>query len=367
MDPFGNARFSQSVIRLVRSGEMARHQVKSADGNIADGKTPSGCKRRWGPPFANGAHEGWGNTAGQRLCYILNFMQVHLVRRLICGAAALAFCAQLCAQQTSDTFRWIDFHSPKDQNIVAWVTRSMQVEDWTAIREIGVEYDAALVVTSDRTNPQAPPSSDTFTIWNVSLTSHVVAPLLKGVSLRWLDWEHFEPGKPEELTMLYDNCSNCAASTYFTALYYDLPHHMWAARWIRGGQGALAWSAVPQSSSGIVWTQVYAELSGSNGVAELCTWNHFDFGKLKPPSNTYFLLRCGSSQRPGPDGGSDGQRERGGNGAAPLPGPGRGAGCGAGPGFGSLRAVVEQGPQRKPATTPPANNIGHSSPPGGRH
>ena len=39
MDPFGNARFDQSV-KVVRSGEMASIRLKSADGNIADGKTP---------------------------------------------------------------------------------------------------------------------------------------------------------------------------------------------------------------------------------------------------------------------------------------------------------------------------------------
>jgi hypothetical protein len=293
-------------------------------------------------------------------------MQVHLVRRLICGAAALAFTASLCAQQTSGTFRWINFHSPKDQNIVTWVTRSLQVEDWTAIREIGVEYDAALVVTSDRANPQAPPSSDSFTIWNVSLTSHVVAPLLKGVSLRWLDWEHFEPGKPEELTLLYDNCSNCAASTYFTALYYDLPHHMWTARWIRGGQGALAWNAVPLSSSGIVWSQVYAEMSGENGVAELCTWNHFDFGKQKPPSDTIFCYDVD------PFSGLDRTLEVTGrdNKQAMELRLCRGQDTVQGAERGQDSALCEQllnkQPQRRPATTPPANNVGHSSPPGGR-
>lgn len=294
-------------------------------------------------------------------------MQVHLVRRLICSAAALAFSASLCAQQTSDTFRWIDFHSPKDQNIVTWITRSLQVEDWTAIREIGVEYDAALVVTSDRTNPQAPPSSDTFTIWNVSLTSRVVAPLLKGVSLRWLDWEHFAQGKPAELTMLYDNCSNCAASTYFTALYYDLAHHMWAARWIRGGQGALAWSAVPPSSSGIVWTQVYAELSGENGVAKLCTWNHFDFGKQKPPSDTIFCYDVDAFS------GLDRTLEVTGreNDAAMELRLCRGQDTVQGVARGQDSALCTQllnkEPQRKPATAPPANNVGHSSPPGVKH
>src|SRR5208337_990672 len=76
------------------------------------------------------------------------------------------------SQQAPDTFRWIDFHSPKDQDVVTWVTRSLAVEDWTAIREIAVEYDAALVVTSRRANPQSAATADTFNVWSVSLTNH---------------------------------------------------------------------------------------------------------------------------------------------------------------------------------------------------
>ena len=301
-------------------------------------------------------------------------MQAHLVRRLICGAAAMIMAVPFCAQQASDspqqtsgTFRWIDFHSAKDQNIVTWVTRSLAVEDWTAIREIGVEYDAALVVTSDRTNAQAPPSSDTFNIWNVSLTSHVVAPLLKGVNLRWLDWEHFQTGQPEELTLLYDNCSNCAASTYFTALYYDLPHHMWTARWVRGGEGALAWSAMPPSNNGIVWSQVYAEVTGGNGLAELCTWNHFDFGKQKPPSNTIFCYDVD------PFSGLDRTQEvtgRANEEAMELRlcrGQDTVQGVARGQDSALCQQLLNKEPQRRPATTPPANNLGRSSPPGGRH
>ena len=164
-------------------------------------------------------------------------MPVDLPRRLIVLAVALIFAVPLGAQQTSGTFRWIDFHDPKDQNIVAWITRSLTVEKWTAIREIGVVYDAALVVTADRPGPQSTPGDDSFTIWNASLTSHVAAPLISGVNLRWFDWQHFATDAPEELTILYYNCHNCSASTYFTALYYDIPHHMWTARWMRGGQG----------------------------------------------------------------------------------------------------------------------------------
>ncbi len=39
MDPFGNARFDQSV-KVIRSGEIAAIRLKSADGNVADGKSP---------------------------------------------------------------------------------------------------------------------------------------------------------------------------------------------------------------------------------------------------------------------------------------------------------------------------------------
>ena len=51
----------------------------------------------------------------------------------------------LSAGAQEETFRWIDFHAEKDQPIVVWVTRSLDREKWSAIREIGVFYDAALV------------------------------------------------------------------------------------------------------------------------------------------------------------------------------------------------------------------------------
>ncbi|MGB7265607.1 MAG: hypothetical protein WBC92_08850 [Terracidiphilus sp.] len=246
------------------------------------------------------------------------------------------------------------------------MTRSLQVDDWTAIREIGVVYDAALVVTTNRATPESSPSTDTFTIWNVSLTSHLVAPLLKGVNLRWFDWEHFATGAPEELTLLYDNCVNCAASTYFTALRYDQAQHMWEARWVRGGEGALAWNAVPPGGSGITWTQVYAVMTGVDNRAKLCTWNHLDFGKQKQPSDTIFCYDVD------PFSGLDRTQEVTGRdnvdamklslcrGQDTVQGLERGqdsALCG---------KLLNSQPLRKPVTTPPANNQGRSTPPGGR-
>lgn len=187
------------------------------------------------------------------------------------------------AQQTPDTFRWIDFHSAKDQDVVIWVTRSLAVEPWTAIREIGVEYDAALVVTANRATPQSNPKDDTFGVWSVSLTNHSVTPLLKGVNLRLLDWMLFAAGRPRELGVLYDNCRECNASTFFTAFYYDQRLHAWSARWMRGEQAIPLTSA--SSPDGVTVTQVYAGLADPNGHEVIATWSHFDYGKQKPPED----------------------------------------------------------------------------------
>ena len=285
---------------------------------------------------------------------------------LCCTAVLLAAASVLPAQQTSGTFRWVDFHDAKDQNIVVWVTRSLQVEKWTAIREIGLIYDAALVITTDRPTPNSPPGDDAFTIWNVSLTSHIVAPMLTGVNLRWFDWEHFAEGAPEELTAVYDNCHDCAASTYFTAFHYDVAHHMWAARWVRGGQGVLVWNAVAPSVSGVAWTQVYAAMADPGGRAQLATWNHFDYGKQRPPSDTLFRYDLD------PLSGLERTVELTGDDAKAMElrlcrGQDTVQGLDRGQDSPLCVQLLAAQPQRKPVTTPPASTRGQSAPPAVRH
>jgi len=284
------------------------------------------------------------------------------LRRLLCLFSSVLFLtATLRAQQSSDAFRWIDFHSRQDQNIVAWVTRSLEVDQWTAIREIGVKYDAALVITSLRATPQSLPANDTFTVWSAALTSHLVAPLLTGVNLRLFDWERFADGDSEDLTALYDNCRTCTAETYFTAFYYDVSRHMWGARWINGGQGAPVWIADTSSDPG--WTQVYAVLAEGDGHVELCTWNHFDYGKQKPPTDV--LYRYDRDPFSGLDR------------TAALSGEEAGEmklrlcraqdavqGLARGQDSALCQALVNPRGERHPVTTPPANNRGRSVPPG---
>jgi hypothetical protein len=198
-------------------------------------------------------------------------------------AATLAPATPLIAQQSPDNFRWIDFHSKQDQDTVVWVMRSLDPEKWSAIREIGVEYDAALVVTTLRKTPQTPPALDSFSIWSASLTNHSITLLLTGTNLRLLDWMLFAVGRPRDLGALYDDCNECDASTFLTAFYYDVRSHNWAARWMRGNQ------AIPLSSAnapqGVTSAQAYAVLADPNGHEVVGTWNHLDYGKAKAPED----------------------------------------------------------------------------------
>lgn len=278
-------------------------------------------------------------------------------------AAALLLALPLPAQQTSENFRWIDFHAQQDQNIVAWVTRSLIVTKWTSIREIGVVYDAALVVTSDRPNPQATPGSGSFSVWSVSLTSHVVAPLLTGVDLRWFDRVRFSDGTSQEWPVLYDNCRECAPNTYFTAFYYDVRNHAWGTRWMTGGHGVPVWNA--DHPANVNWTQVYAAMSGGEGHVALYTWNHFDYGKQKPAED--YLYRYDIDPY------SDLDRTVMLNGkqleAAELElcrGQDAVQGLERGQDSVLCQQMLKERGSRVPVTTPPANNRGQSLPPG-RH
>lgn len=277
-------------------------------------------------------------------------------------AAVVASAPDMRAQ---DTFRWMDFSSPKDQDIIVWVTRSLGPEKWSAIREIGVLYDAAVVVTTLRSNPQAPPSSDAFTVWSISLTNHTSAtPLFKGVNLRWLDWMQFSDGSAPEITALYDDCGECAATTYFTALHYDMSQHLWTPRWLRGGQTVPIWTATPPD--GVDLTRVYAVLTQPNGRSYVGVWNHFDYGKQKPLEE--FVYRYDLDPRSGLERTQLLSGKEADDMKKKLCGvSGTSAGLARGQDSVLCTGTVRPRAERRPVTSPPANNQGRSNPPGARH
>ena len=214
---------------------------------------------------------------------------------LICLMVLAQTATPRCESQAPDSFRWIDFHAPKDQDVVVWVTRALDGQKWTAIREIGVQYDAALVITSFRANPQSAANEDVFTVWSVSLSDRSLTSILKGTNLRVVEWMLFVTGGLRELGVMYDDCNNCAATTFFTAFYYDLRGHTWAARWMRGGQGVPLW--VSNATAEVTRTQVYAMMADPNGRETLGTWNHLDYGRQKPAEDFVYRYDLDQGER----------------------------------------------------------------------
>jgi len=276
---------------------------------------------------------------------------------LIFGLLAIFVSTPITAQQ--DSFHWVDFHADKDQPVIVWVTRALSTEHWTAIREIGVLYDSALVVTSTRAAADASPAADTFDVWSVNLTNHVRTPLLKGVNLRWLDWMQFSPFEPREIAVFYDDCVNCTATTYFTAFHFDVRDHIFVSRWMRGGQAVPVWfTAGPQ---GVSLTQVYAVLTAPDGLNYLATWNHYDYGKQKPAED--YLFRYDVDQNSGLDRtallsnkDADAMKQR------LCSVQGAAANLVRGQDSELCQQTVHPRAERKPVTTPPTNNQGRSTP-----
>jgi len=269
------------------------------------------------------------------------------------------FTAPLRAQQ--DSFRWMDFHAQQDQSIVTWATRSLDREKWTAVREIGVQYDAALVVTTLRPDAQSLPGEDTFTVWSVSLTSRTATPLLQGVNLRWLDWMRLVPEGAPELAAVYDDCAQCAVSTYFTVFHYDFSRHSWAARWMRGAQAVPLWSA--NTLAGIAQSEIYAALTEPNGRQIVATWTHFDYGATKPAEDYLYQYDLD------PFSGLERMQILTGKSIDTM----QQRLCNTQPGALTrgqdsplCQPFVKQHSERRPVTTPPANNHGQSTPPGSR-
>ena len=209
----------------------------------------------------------------------------------ICAAFGLLliFACSIRAQTAVEAFHWVNFHDPKDAQYVTWVTRELTAEKWTAIREIGVQWDSALVVTSERATPQSPPPGDRFAIWSVALSKHAVQPLLHGVNPRILNWTTFGGASQlaPELGLVFDDCYGCdAPSTFFTTLYYNYTDHAWRARWMRGDQGAVLWNS--GTVDGVTRTQIYGLLTELPGRDVLATWSHYDYGKTKPAEDFVF-------------------------------------------------------------------------------
>jgi len=111
---------------------------------------------------------------------------------------------------------------------------------------------------------------------------------------------------------------------------------------------------------------MYAVTAGPDGRAVLVTWNHFEYGKVRGPSDTLFrydvdpaseLERTVELTRDD----ADAMELRMCRGQDAVQGLSRGQDSAL------CQQLLNAQPQRKPVTTPPANNRGRSVPPAVRH
>src|SRR3954454_16083289 len=96
-----------------------------------------------------------------------------------------ACCAQSASGQAMEGFSWTDLH--QDTERVAAVLKSLEGEKFTALREIAVVGDAALVITSTRATPTAKPEQDQYTAYSLDLKSPDQKPdlLMTGTHLQF--------------------------------------------------------------------------------------------------------------------------------------------------------------------------------------
>jgi hypothetical protein len=107
-------------------------------------------------------------------------------------------------------------------------------------------------------------------------------------------------------------------------------------------------------------------MAEANGSEVVGTWNHFDYGKLKPPEDfvyQYDLEPFRGLERTQLLSGRQAEtmKQRLCRGQDAVPGMARGQDSQL------CLDILKPHYERKPVTTPPANNHGQSAPPGARH
>ena len=177
-------------------------------------------------------------------------------------------------------FHWVDF---KRENVtVSRVTEILKPEDYTNIREIGIVGDSALVFTTwrepGRGVQQVPldPAYERWTVYGVSLKQAKFQKLVSGYELQIKAWVHFTSAGIDDLAIVYKDCSECEAASFFTAFHYD-EKMRWQARWAAARADyptgiAFFSTDVPDSDPDADIDQVFAVFAPQNGDAAVGTW-----------------------------------------------------------------------------------------------
>jgi hypothetical protein len=202
-----------------------------------------------------------------------------LLRRLLRVIPVLlmfAYVANMWAQAPTD-FHWVDLE--KDQWMVSTVRKALHDEGFTAIRDIGVVGDAALVFTSTRSRPDAIPDTDLMSVYAVSLRSLAARKLISGYQMHSIGWSSMLKDHRGELATTYLDCVQCDATMFFTNFYFDGKADTWQLRWTANQHGAPL--TVNHANKDYTIQQIYAVLGDIDGQEALVTWSHYEYNNSK--------------------------------------------------------------------------------------
>jgi hypothetical protein len=173
-------------------------------------------------------------------------------------------------------FHWVDFK--REFSTAQKVEQALKAEDYTAIREIVLADEFALVMVVRRETWQVTPAEDQWLVYSVSMKSGAARRLLSGYDLQIKNWFSFYSRDELDLGITYWDCDECEPATLFTALHYDR-REGWRARWANKEDVNHPGITVRVTDVGDPYTnedvdQVFALLAPKGGVASVGTWYH---------------------------------------------------------------------------------------------
>jgi hypothetical protein len=175
------------------------------------------------------------------------------------------------AQQPPEHFQWLNLH--EDRSVLPLVTKALQHYSFHSLREVGLFYDQALAVVSERKAGASLPSDDRYVVYSVNLTSGAVDQLLIGYDLKWVAWQPLEASSDSELLATYTDCVNCSQTLYVTSFHISRKTHEWQARW--SGDQTPAPLTSKAADPAVNSQYVYALLGNAiGGGSVIATWSH---------------------------------------------------------------------------------------------
>jgi len=197
------------------------------------------------------------------------------VRRIGFLSLILLFRAGGQAQVPAE-FHWVDFKG--EPAIVSTVEHALKAEHYTAVREIGIRGEFALVMVVRRDSAQDTPLGDQWTVYNLSMKSGSLRTLISGYNLNIKTWIRFQSKGETDLAVVYMDCWECEPASLFTALHYN-PREGWRARWTNEKAPNQPGIVFLITDVGDPYTnedvdQVFAVFARQGEVASTGTWYH---------------------------------------------------------------------------------------------